>query len=102
VPADDTVVAAKLSLLADNSARDMEEIWNEEWRVRMGEAALERVKRRVRPEHFQMFDLAVLQHWPARKVAEALGATLTQVYMARHRVGRLVKQEVRRLEEKVL
>ena len=102
VPADDTAVAAKLSLLADNSARDMEEIWNEEWRVRMGEAALERVKRRVRPEQFQMFDLAVLQHWPARKVAEALGATLTQVYIARHRLGRLDKQEVRRLEEKVL
>ena len=96
VPADDTAVAAKLSMLADNSARDMEEIWNEEWRVRMGEAALERVKKRVRPEQFQMFDLAVLQHWPARKVAEALGATLLdkpfKMQALRALVRRLLRQ----------
>jgi RNA polymerase sigma-70 factor (ECF subfamily) len=63
---------------------------------------LEKVKRHVRPEQFQMFEFAVLKGWPARKVAEALGATLTQVYMARHRVGKLVKKEIHHLEQSMI
>jgi RNA polymerase sigma-70 factor (ECF subfamily) len=79
-----------------------EAIWEEEWRKRTRELALERVRNRVRPEQFQMFTLAVLKGWPAAKVAQALGVTLTQVYMARHRVGRLVRLEARRLDKEMV
>lgn len=80
----------------------LEAIWEEEWREHITAAAMERVKRQVRPEHVQMFEFAVLKHWPASKVAEALGCTLTQVYMARHRVGKLIKKEVQRLEKQMI
>jgi RNA polymerase sigma-70 factor (ECF subfamily) len=49
-----------------------------------------------------MFEFAVLKRWPASKVAEALGCTLTQVYMARHRVGKLLKNEIRHLEQEMI
>jgi RNA polymerase sigma-70 factor (ECF subfamily) len=49
-----------------------------------------------------MFEFSVLQRWPAGKVAEALGVSTIQVYMARHRVGKLVKKEIQRLEQKMI
>lgn len=102
VSADDATVSAMLGTMESPSTSDLDLLWEGQWRQHIGEAATERIKRRVRAEQFQIFDLAVLQRWPARKVAEALGVTLTQVYMARHRVGRLIRKEVRRLEEKVI
>jgi RNA polymerase sigma-70 factor (ECF subfamily) len=44
-----------------------------------------------------MFELSVLREWPVRKVVQTLGASAAQVYLARHRVGRLMKTELRRL-----
>ena len=99
---DDPAVAAMLSGIVDPSAERLEAVWEEEWRKHLAEAALERVKRQVRPEQFQMFEFAVLKCWPVRKVAEALGMTITQVYTARHRVGKLVRKEVQRLEQKMI
>jgi RNA polymerase sigma factor (sigma-70 family) len=102
VSPDDPSVAARLAELPDASSDGLEAIWEEEWRKHIAEAALQKVKRRVRPEQFQMFELAVLKRWPVTKVAKALGVTITQVYMARHRVGKLVKSELRNLERKML
>jgi RNA polymerase sigma-70 factor (ECF subfamily) len=102
VSPDDPSVAAKLAELPDASSGALEAIWEEEWRTHLADAALEKIKRRVRPAQFQMFEFAVLKRWPATKVAKALGVTLTQVYMARHRVGKLVKSELRNLERKML
>ena len=99
---DDPAIQATLEERPDASSAALDEIWDEEWRTHMADAAMERVKRRVRPEQFQMFEFAVLKRWPVRKVAEALGVTITQVYMARHRVGKLVKSEVRNLERRML
>jgi len=102
VSADDTTIRAKLSATEEPATPDLELLWEGQWREHIAQAATERIKRQIRPEQFQIFDLAVLQRWPARQVAETLGVTLTQVYMARHRVGRLITKEVRRLEKKVI
>ena len=45
----------------------------------------------------QMFDLYVTQQWPMGAVTETLGVNRAQVYMAKMRVGRLLKHEVERL-----
>jgi RNA polymerase sigma-70 factor (ECF subfamily) len=100
--ADSPAVAARLSEIPETSASNLETLWEEQWRQHIAETALEKVKRHVRPEQFQMFEFAVLKGWPARKVAEALGASLTQVYMARHRVGKLVKKEIHHLERSMI
>jgi RNA polymerase sigma-70 factor (ECF subfamily) len=63
------------------------------------EAALERVRGRVKEEHYQIFDLNVVRQWPANKVARILEVNIAQVYLAKHRVLALLKREVRMLEK---
>ncbi len=77
----------------------LDQMWEEEWQSRLAEAAMERVRRRVREEHYQMFDLNVVQQLPAGRVAKILGVSVAAVYLAKHRILRLIKQEVRTLEK---
>ena len=62
----------ELSELPDSVGADLENAWEAEWQSNLMEAALERVKRRVKEEHYQMFDLNVVRQWPATKVANTL------------------------------
>jgi len=78
---------------------DNESVWNEEWTRNLLEAAIERVKRRVKEEHFQIFELYVLKQWPVTKVARVLDVNIGQVYLAKHRIANLIAKEVRSLEE---
>ena len=48
----------------------------------------------------QMFDLFVLKQWPAREVARTLGVTIGDAYAAKHRIAKLIRQEVQVLEAK--
>ncbi len=64
-------------------------------------AATERVKRQVSDGHYQIFDLYVLQGWPPRDVAHTLGVSRGQVCLAKHRVGGLVKRELKRLQREM-
>lgn len=73
-------------------------IWQGEWARHVTTRALERVKQQVSSRQFQIFSLAVLQEQPVPRVCDALGVSAASVYLARHRVGRLFRAEVRRLE----
>jgi RNA polymerase sigma-70 factor (ECF subfamily) len=83
------------------SEDNLESIWEEEWQKRLLDAAIERVKTQVSAEQYQMFDFYVLKKMPARKVTAALGTSVGQLYLAKHRISKLIKKEVRRLEEKM-
>jgi RNA polymerase sigma factor (sigma-70 family) len=76
-----------------------EAVWEEEWQANLLKAALEIIKRRVKEEHYQIFDLYVLQQWPVRDVARALGVSVGLVYLVKYRISAQLKKEVRRLEE---
>jgi RNA polymerase sigma factor (sigma-70 family) len=76
----------------------LDEVWEEEWRKNLLEAALERVKQQVSPKQYQVFDLSVLRGLPSAEVTALLKVNVAQIYLARHRVGALVKKEVKRLE----
>jgi RNA polymerase sigma factor (sigma-70 family) len=91
-----------LENLPGMAANSFETLWEKEWQEQVFEAALERVKRQVSPKQYQLFDLAVVQQVPVRKITGTLGVSLGQVYLAKHRVGRLIRQEVQRLESKML
>ena len=80
----------------------MASLWDEEWQMNLLETAVERVKRRISEEHFQMFDLYVMKQWPVTKVARRLGVSVSSVYVAKHRISALLKKEVRLLEDKLL
>jgi len=82
----------------DPRSLDLESVWNIEWQKHIFEAALKRVKGKSGVEQFQIFDLYVLKEWPVKQVASALGVTATQVYLAKHRVMRMIRQEAKRLE----
>jgi len=84
--------------LTDRVDGGLEKVWEAEWQSKLMEAALERVRRRVKEEHYQMFDLNVVRQWPASKVARVLEVNIAQVYLAKHRILALMKREVRALE----
>lgn len=88
--------------IADPSADPLEQIWDAEWQKNLMDAAITRVKRQVDPRQFQIFDCYVLQGWAPRKVAVELGVTQGRVYLAKHRVGALIRREIRRLESEPL
>ena len=45
-----------------------------------------------------MFDLHVLQNLTVQETARTVQASVASVYMAKYRVGALLKKEVKRLE----
>ena len=90
---------ADIEQLPDPAGVNLEAIWDEEWQQNLMEAALARVKEEVNPKQFQMFSFYVLKQWPVRDVAETLGVTVAQVYLAKHRVSGSVKKELMRLEK---
>jgi RNA polymerase sigma-70 factor (ECF subfamily) len=85
--------------VADPASERIDVAWEEEWEQRVLQAAIEQVKREVNPKHFQIFDYAVLKEWPVAKVAQTLRVNAAQIYLARHRVGRAVKQRANGLRE---
>ncbi len=82
------------------SEKVFETLWNEEWHKNLFDAAMERVKRQVPPEQYQIFFLSTVKAMPARDVGELLGASVPKVYVVRHRIARLIKREIRLLEQK--
>jgi RNA polymerase sigma-70 factor (ECF subfamily) len=99
--ADDSRTTPLMERFSDEKARQQwEGAWDDEWRKNLMDTAIQRVKRRVSIEQFQMFDLFVLKSWPARDVAATLGVTVAHVYVAKHRVAKLIKKEAAFLEER--
>jgi RNA polymerase sigma factor (sigma-70 family) len=95
---EDTGSTGPLERIPDPMNPALYATWQEEWEKHLMEEALERVKRQVSPRQFQMFDLHVLQKLSVQEVAKILKANVASVYMAKHRVSRLLKKEVRKLE----
>src|SRR5262245_35510142 len=95
---DDTGSTGPLERIPDPMGTALDATWQTEWENHVMAEALEHVKRQVSPRQFQMFDLNVLQKLSVREVAQTLQASVASVYMAKHRVSRLLKKEVRKLE----
>lgn len=72
--------------------------WEEEWKKDLYERALEKARATVDEKQFQIFDLYVLQEWPASKVARSLGVSVARVYFSKHQVSRLLSREIQRLQ----
>jgi RNA polymerase sigma factor (sigma-70 family) len=84
--------------IPDPNEVDLDAVWEEEWHKNLMTTALERVKHQVRARQFQIFDLYVLQNWPAAEVARTLKINVARIYLAKHRVSALLSKEVKRLE----
>lgn len=77
----------------------LERLWENEWRYNISEVAIERVKKLVSPKQFQIFHAYVIKEWEVSRVKKELGVSQSQVYLAKHRVGSLLKKEVEILKK---
>jgi RNA polymerase sigma factor (sigma-70 family) len=96
--ADDRFTAT-IDRVPDSRAVDFDAVWEAEWKQNLFEGAIARVKNKVDPKQFQIFDCYVRKEWPAQKVADQLGISVGQVYLARHRVAAVLKKEIKALEK---
>lgn len=76
----------------------LDRLWSVEWKKNLADAALARVKTQVSPKQYQIFDYYVVKQWDATKVQEYLGVSMAQVYLAKHRVGSVLKKELAKLD----
>ena len=90
---------ATIERVADPAGSDLAIVWEEECETQLLQAALARIKRQVRPQHYEIYHLHVVLGKPAREVARVLDVNTAQIYLAKHRVGNLLKKEVLRLKQ---
>ena len=96
---DDTARTATIDRIPDPHRTELLAIWDAEWEKHLLETATDRVKQRVDPELFQLFDFHVLRGWPAAKAARKVGVSRPRVYFAKYKVSALVKREIHVLKE---
>lgn len=89
---------ATVERVPDPARGDLEAIWDEEWEKHLLQAALARLKRTVHPRHYEIYHLHVLLGQSVREVARSLGVNAGQIYLAKHRVGRALRKELKRLK----
>ena len=74
--------------------KEMEEALDRE----LYELALHRVEKRVKPATWQAFRDTVIDNRPGADVARDLGMQVAHVFVAKHRVQKMLEQEVRSLQ----
>ena len=89
---------ATIERIPDPAAVDVGEVFEEEWRERLLDLALERLKNQVPASQYQIFDLYVVKKWPVSKIASTLGIGSGRIYLAKHRLANLLKREVKALK----
>jgi len=90
---------AVIERVEDPAGDLLSRLWDVEWKKNLADAALARVKALVSPKQYQIFDCYVIKQWDASRVREKLNVSMAQVYLAKHRVGAVLKRELAKLEE---
>jgi RNA polymerase sigma-70 factor (ECF subfamily) len=97
----DSTSNAIMNGVADRTHLDLEAMWDAEWKKALFEAATVKVKRNLDPQHYQVFDLYVNKEWAPDKIAKTFGIAVGQVYLTKHRVAEVIKEEIERLKKAV-
>jgi RNA polymerase sigma-70 factor (ECF subfamily) len=90
---------AVIDRVEDPNGDVLSRLWNVEWKKNIADAALSRVKAQVSPKQYQIFDCYVIKQWDAKRVQDQLNVSMAQVYLAKHRVGSVLKKELSKLED---
>jgi RNA polymerase sigma-70 factor (ECF subfamily) len=88
-----------LDEVPDPAGDALDAVWQHEWEAHLVETAMRRVRSKVSSQQLLIFRLAALGELSLGQVAKKLGISRAQVYLARHRVGRLFKKEIHRLRQ---
>jgi RNA polymerase sigma factor (sigma-70 family) len=97
--AESSTRTATVERQADPAGSALEAIWEQEWKSKLLEKAAKKVKQKVDPKHYQIFDLLVFKNWPVARVAEFLNMSAGRVYLTKHRISNLVKKEVAQMRD---
>jgi RNA polymerase sigma factor (sigma-70 family) len=96
--AEDPNRTATIERIPDEKSLDLNAVWDTDYEKTLYAAALERVKRRLDPQKFQIFDFYVTREWPPEKVAQTFNINVNQVYLVKNLVTEMLREEIRRLE----
>jgi hypothetical protein len=75
----DSSKTTSLSLISDEKAQTLDEVYEHEWRHGLYEAARGRIRRKVSPLKHQIYDVHIIREWPVENVAKPLSVTPNQV-----------------------
>ena len=92
---------AHIEQLSDPASSRLDALWKAEWHQALLDMARALVKRTVSPKQYRMFELYVLQQMPIRKVMTELRVNPAQIYMAKYRITRMLKKQLRELEKEL-
>jgi RNA polymerase sigma-70 factor (ECF subfamily) len=85
----------------DPAGQELNTLWEAEWEKNLLDAATEKVKRRIDPKKYQIFDFCVNKEWKPEKIAELFSIPVAHVYLAKHRVTAMIKEEVEKMEAEI-
>lgn len=80
----------------------VQDAWEAEWRGQVLAAAMERLKRQVKAQHFQIFECCLVRGWSPARTAAELRVNIAQVYLIKHRLTGLLKKHVEAVTEGAL
>lgn len=76
---------------------DLDVLWASEWEGHLIRQALERVRTQVSEKQYLIYEMHVLREVPIAAVVENLQTSVAAVYVAKHRVGRLLRAQLAHL-----
>lgn len=92
-----SLTAGETPDLVDDAA-SFERIWEAEWTRHVTASALARTKRIVKPEHYAIYHLHVVSDRPVAEVCQTLSVSFAEVYLAKHRVGMVLRRQIKRVQ----
>lgn len=75
--------------------------WDTEWATEVEKRAMAKLKKRVQPIHYQIYQQHVMIGRSADEVAKAFGVPVARVYLIKSRLNQVLRKECLRFEEGV-
>ena len=93
--------AGSIALVADSAEAqsDLERQLEEAFDRELLEVAMHRIKGRVKPENWEAFRLTAIEGHPGAEAAAKLGMAVAHVFVAKHRIQKMLREEVRILKD---
>jgi len=98
---EETTRTPTIERILDPAVENVEADWDQEWERNILNTALERTIRRVSPAQYQVYDLCVHRGKSALDVARLLEINVGRVYLARHRVSRVLRSELEHVKREI-
>jgi RNA polymerase sigma factor (sigma-70 family) len=90
-----------LERIPDPAGSGLEAVWEEEWKQNLFNLAVQNAKEKSGSKDYFLFQQQVIKGRSPQQAAKELGVSLAYAYVAKYRVSRLIKKEIRSLSENI-